>query len=291
VLRLLQGAGFAGTTPLSIAIVGDHYAGSAGSTIQGLRMSSNGFTGLVMPAIAGFLAGVVWNYPFALFALAFPVAALVYVYLPPVENDDYDITAGIRQTLREYASAMRAEASDPVLASLVAGGGLFFFVRYGVMTFVPLFAVRSFGASSFQAGLLLSLIGLGRVLISPLAGPLVERTSRRTVLLGSNLVVVVGTGVMAFSSSFRVLAVTTGIYALGAVLFVPTLNDSVVAMASDEHRAGTVSGMNVFKNAAMATSPAILGVVLAVSGFQTVFLVTALVAALYAALATFTLDP
>ena len=291
VLRFLQGVGFAGTTPLSIVLVGDHYAGGAGSTVQGLRMSSNGFSSLVVPAAAGFLAGVAWNYPFALFVLAFPVAALVYRYLPRIENDDYDITTGVGRTLVDYASAMRTEAADRTLASLIVGGGLFFFVRYGVITFVPLFAARELDASSFEAGLLLSLIGLARVLVSPLAGPAVERTSRRAVLVAAILVVFAGTTLMALSPSFPALVVTTGIYAVGSVLFVPTLNDAVASMPSPEHRAGVVSGMNVFKNAAMAVSPAFFGAVLAVGGFPAVFFGAGIVAAGYAAIAVFTLDP
>lgn len=77
-LRFLQGVGFAGLTPVVITSVGDLYAGSREATAQGLRFTSSGVYQAIFPPIAGVLVGIAWQYPFLIYALAFPVAAVVY---------------------------------------------------------------------------------------------------------------------------------------------------------------------------------------------------------------------
>jgi MFS family permease len=78
VLRLLQGVGFAALTPIIITSLGDLYSGSKEATAQGLRFTGSGLSQTVFPLVAGVLVGIAWQYPFALYAVAFPVAAVVH---------------------------------------------------------------------------------------------------------------------------------------------------------------------------------------------------------------------
>lgn len=105
-LRAIQGAAFAGVMPLTVTILGDLHSGATGSTVQGLRVSTNGVSSMLTPAIAGFLVAIAWSYPFALYGLAFPAAAVAYVVLPETgertENGEVDPIA----TLQSYARSI-----------------------------------------------------------------------------------------------------------------------------------------------------------------------------------------
>lgn len=62
-----------------------------------------------------------------------------------------------------------------------------YFVKYAVLTFLPLFVVRTVGASGAVVGLLLSIYGIVWMFVSPLSGPAVARFSRQHVIVGTIL--------------------------------------------------------------------------------------------------------
>ncbi|MFB6096541.1 MAG: MFS transporter [Haloferacaceae archaeon] len=286
-LRVLQGAAFPALTPLSTAIIGDLYEGPTGATAQGLRSSVNGLSGVLGPAFAGVLAGVAWQYPFLLSALVFPVALVVYRYLPETGGH----AAGERPGLLAHLRDIGTEFVDSDLRLLAVGGGVIYFAKFAVVTFIPLFAVRELGASAFAAGLLLSVRGLVRIFSAPLSGVAVERFARRGALVGTLLLVAATVVLMPLAPAavpgvppLVVLGLLVGAYSAGEALFNPVLNDTVVGLASDDRRAGVVNTISVFKNGASAVSPAVLGLVLTATDFGALFLLAAVVPVAYAAL-------
>ncbi|MEF8842109.1 MAG: MFS transporter [Haloarculaceae archaeon] len=80
-LRVLQGVGGAAIVPVIITSVGDFYVGATEATAQGLRLSTSGVTQAVFPAIAGVLVVAAWQYPLLLYAIAIPIAGVVFVRL------------------------------------------------------------------------------------------------------------------------------------------------------------------------------------------------------------------
>lgn len=280
VLRGVQGLGFAATTPFAITVIGDLHTGPAGSAAQGFRVSAHGVTQIAFPAAAGFLADVAWHRPFLLFALAVPVLVLLWIYLPETKTVDDD-HPGIRAALGSYRAAITAEAADRALLVLVAGGFAVFFLKIGVLTYLPLLAVRSLGTSGTVAGLVVSLLGAVRLVSPPLAGAVIERVPRRWSLAGAIGLGVAGAAAMPAAPDVAWLGVAVIVYGVGIALAQPLLNDGVALRAADEHRGGIVSGLNVMKNVANMGAPAVLGLVLAAGGFDAVFRAAAAVAAVY----------
>ena len=80
-LRAVQGVGYSGIIPVVIASIGDVYADAEETAAHGLRFSSSALSQAVFPVVAGGLAALSWRYPFLLFAVVFPIAGLVAVYL------------------------------------------------------------------------------------------------------------------------------------------------------------------------------------------------------------------
>lgn len=304
--RVLQGAALAGMTPLSVAMLGDFFEGQRGTTAQGIREASNGLSGILAPAIAGAIAVFGWQYPFLLYLAGFPVFVLAYLYLPEGVSDRRndggsagespggDGTDPARPTLRAelwtYAVRMAHSINDRSVMMLVLGGFTLFFVRYGMLTVVPLLATRTLGMGPALVGLVLSLIGVVRVVVSPLAGGLLSYVSRRVAFAGTMCVVAAGMALLAVVPDVRSLAVALVVFATGMALFNPLLNDAVAAAGTADTRAGFVSAMQMGKNVANTVAPAAFTLVLTLADFAAVFVFATAVCLVYAGAILLVLD-
>lgn len=280
-LRAVQGVVAGGIVPLTITMTGDIYEGATGSAAQGLRLSANGLSAIVVPAAAGLLAGVAWHYPFLLFAAAFPAAALGYRYLP--ETGPSRPGGRVLSEVRGYVAALRAEVTDAGLGVLVVGGLFEGLAWYAILTFVPLFAVRTLDATAFAAGLAISMRGVARIGIAPFSGLLLTVLPRRLALAGAIAVAGLGTAAIALSPSVPLLWLFVLLFGVGDSLYTPIHRDALTDLATPERRAGVVNGMVVFRQAGATLSPVVFGLVLAVAGFDAVFLLAAGVYAVFAA--------
>lgn len=316
-LRAIQGAAFAGTLPLTVALIGDFFEGAAGTTAQGIRSSVHGAVIVVSPTVAGALAGHGWNVPFLLYGGALLAFALVYYALPEATADgdgdgsgeaeraatsDAETTlapadqavraslARFRHELRTYGTHVGGSLRDSNLAVLIAGGFAVFLVRNGVLVLVPLYAVRQFGGGTVLAGLLLSLIGVTRVVASPLSGRLLASTSRRFAFMATMSVVAVSVSLLIVAPSIGWFGGAVAAFGVGMALFNPMLNDAVATGTTTESRAGVVSSMMLFKNAANTAGPAGFTFLAGIAGFDAAFGVAAAVGVGYVALVGAVLD-
>ena len=288
-LRAVQGITFAAIMPLTVTLLGDIYTGSSASAAQGFRTGANGIGSSLVPAVSGALAGIAWNYPFFIYLLFVPVLAIAYRYLPePARNGGVERDGTL--DVRGYAGRMRSEITQVNLGVLLFGESVRDFVRYGLITFVPLFAVRVLGASFAQAGAVLSARGIAYIVVSPLSGAVVARLSRKQVLIGALVLSGSTVLVMPFAPGILWLGVLLGIYTVGDSLFSPVIKDSVTAIATDERRGGIVSAMNTLKYAGQTAAPAFFGIVLALLGFDFIFYIAAVVAVTYSVLLLLVID-
>lgn len=290
-LRVVQGISFAALTPLSVAFIGDFFEGTAGTTAQGVRVSTNGAVIIVAPLAAGLLADAAWNYPFLIYAAAFPALVFVYYYFPEAAAFDADGEAAVADEVREYARGMGTALNDRNLLLLIAGGFTLFFVKFGMLTIAPLLATRTVGLRPAAVGMVFSLIGAVRVLVSPQAGRVAAWLPRKTAFVLTMGVVAAGMALFALTEGLGTLVAAAMTYAVGMSLFNPTLNDTVTATAPAGNRAGVVSALQATKNLANTIGPAAASVLLAATDFRTVFVVATGVCLCYVALVVVGLDP
>lgn len=279
--RAVQGAGVAGFMSLTVTLLGDIYSGSAGTTAQGIRVATNGTAGIVIPLAAGALAGIAWNFPFFIYGLALVFAVVAFGFLPETTGGIDDGT-GITETLALYARSLRVEMANRETGVLITGGFARDFVRYAIITFVPLFAVRALGASLVEAGAVLALRGVASIVVSPLAGEVTGRFTHRHALLVALALTAGSVALIPTSPSILLLGGLVLVYGVGDALFSPVIKDAVTDAASDEYRSGVVGGMQLLKYGGQTASPAVFGLVLAVAGFGTLFWAAAAVSGLYA---------
>ena len=273
VLRLGQGIVVAGIMPMVTTVLGDLYAGAVGTTAQGIRLSANGAANVAIPVAAGFLAGFAWNYPFLLYLLGAPVLVAAYLVLP--ETGSRTASRGFATELRDYLGALRPVLTDRIVLVLVASGLFRGFGFYTIITFLPLFAARGFGASTALIGAILAIRGAIRLVVSPFAGRFLGVVSRRWGLVGGLGLMAVGTALIALAPSIGVLALGYGLWGLGDAVQLPIHRDSVAVFSTPESRAGVMSGVSLLRKVGTTAAPILMGVLLAATGFAEIFLVVA----------------
>lgn len=280
-IRAIQGAAFAGTIPLTQTLVGDLYTGVEGTAAQGIRSSLIGVASTLSPLIAGALAALLWTYPFAVFGLAFPAAVVVYLYYPETIPENDTTARRLRVELRLYWRDVTSEAIDRTLGLLLLGGFVLFFVKQGVLTFVPVFMVQSIGSNLVTVGIVLSVYGFIRMVCSPFAGEIMSLLGRKRAMLGSVLAVIVGGAGIPLATSVYLVGLAVSVYSLGEAFLNPVLTDSVAAFTNDSHRGGVMSALGMHKETGLMISPVVLGVVIAAGSFTAAFAIAAAVALSY----------
>lgn len=167
-LRFLQGIGFAGLTPIIITSLGDIYDGSTEATAQGLRFTSSGVYQSVFPPVAGLIVIVSWQFPFLIYAIAFPVAAIVYRWFdePPREKEqivsdridpaDGQATDGGVISTRQRLRQLSVLVKKPRVISLLIGRTLPMISWVGFLTYNSVIIVELMSGSEGQAGLLVA---------------------------------------------------------------------------------------------------------------------------------------
>ena len=277
---LFLGVGAATLFPLSVTLLGDFFDGARNSAGQGIRVGVIGIAIVIIPAVTGFLAGVQWNYPFLLFLLGLPVFGIVYVSLAePIR--DTNRRESLSKTVGSYGGAVRKELSDRSLSVLLCGGLTRGVSNYALLTFVPLFAVGVLDATLFEAGLLLSARGVVYIVLSPLAGGLVARFARKYLLFVSLGICAAALVAIPFSPGLPWLAVIVVVHAIGDALFDPVNKGTVTMMARREYRAGIVNSLYVLKRIGQTGAPVALGLVLSLTSYRHLFLLSGLFVATY----------
>ncbi|MFB6157871.1 MAG: MFS transporter [Haloferacaceae archaeon] len=259
-LRLLQGVAFAGLTPMIITSLGDLYAGARETTAQGLRFTTSGVYQSIFPAIAGVLVGVGWQYPFLLYALAFPAAAVVYVWFDEPLDADADAEEGTAADggreddgdgqLRALA---RLALRRRVLA-LVVGRMLPMIAWVGFLTYNSFLVVRSIEGTAAEAGLLVTVNSAMLAVGGSQAGRLAARfDSQLWPLAAANVGLGGGLALVGLAPSLPVAALGTVLLGVGfgvslslyrsivTGLAPPRLRGSLVSLAESGGRVGSTA--------------------------------------------------
>lgn len=265
-LRFVQGIAFAGLTPIIITSLGDLYAGSEEATAQGLRFTSSGVYQSIFPPIAGLLVAVSWRYPFLLYAMAFPVAALVFLWFEePLEQatdggtaDDADDDGSRLRDLLGLVATRR-------VASLVLGRGLPMISWVGFLTYNSLLVVRLIGGSEAQAGLLVTVNSATLALGGSQAGRITAVfDSRLWPLTAANVALGGGIAVVALAPSLPVAALGAAMLGVGFGVSLSLYRSVVTGLAPATLRGGLVSVAESFGRVTSTITPIGMGASIAV---------------------------
>ena len=262
-LRFLQGVGFSGLVPIITTSIGDMYDGTREATGQGLRMATNGLSGAFFPLLAGALVVVAWQLPFLLYALAFPVAAIVYRWFEePTEATPDPATPGADG--QSYRGALLALFRRRRVLAVVVGRSLPVVVWIAFFTYNSLIVARMLDGTAFQAGLLAA---VGNVVFAA-AG---SQAGRLTSLLGSrfypilvgNVFLAAGLAVVLVAPGFPVAVAGIVVAGLGFGVTLTLYRSIITGLAPPALRGGLVSFGAAGARVTATATPVAMGAVIA----------------------------
>ena len=273
VLRLFQGAAFGGITPVIITSLGDIYEGTAEATAQGIRFTGSGLTQTVFPLISGALVALAWQYPFLIYAMALPVAAVVALrFEEPTKRDGSGGAAtagdGSGDDAEFETSRLRALADlvrQRRVAALVLARGLPLTVWIGFVTYNSIVVVRFLDGTPTQAGGLVAVGSLAYATVASQAGRVTARfDSRLYPLVAANLCLGAGFALFLLAPSLVVAGVGIGVSGAGFGLTLALYRSIITGLAGESLRGSLVSLAEAFGRVIATATPVLMGWVIAV---------------------------
>ena len=270
-LRALQGIGFAALTPIIITSLGDLYAGTKEATAQGLRFTGSGLSQTAFPLAAGVLVGLAWQYPFLLYAVAFPIAAVVYVYFEePLDEAADEESEGVRAQIGD----MRALVAHRRAWTMVVARGSANVAWFGFLTYNSILVVDVLGHTPAEAGILAALASLTYALAASQAGRVADAFDDRLYpLVATNASMGAGLALAFLARSFAVAAVGVAFMGIGFGLVLSIYRSVITTLPPADLRGGLVSLGEGSGRAAATATPVVMGVAVAVAtrplGFET----------------------
>jgi ACDE family multidrug resistance protein len=267
-LRALQGIGFAALTPIIITSLGDLYTGTKEATAQGLRFTGSGLSQTAFPLAAGVLVGMAWQYPFLLYAVAFPIAAVVYVSFeePLDEGGDGAEAEGSAAGAREQIGDMRALVAHRRAWTMVVARGSANVAWFGFLTYNSILVVDVLGGTPAAAGALAAIASLTYALAATQAGRIAALFDDRLYpLVATNLSMGAGLALTFLAPSLAVAAVGVALMGAGFGLVLSIYRSVITALPPADLRGGLVSLGEGSGRAAATATPVVMGVAVAVA--------------------------
>ncbi|MFB6159632.1 MAG: MFS transporter [Haloferacaceae archaeon] len=278
-LRFVQGVAYAGLTPVIVTSLGDLYAGSREASAQGLRFTTSGLYQSVFPPAAGVLVAVAWQYPFLIYALAFPVAGAVYLWFDePLDRDGERTDGGSTADDPDGATDAPpdADADDGLWAlarlatrrrvvALVVARGLPSLAWTGFLTYNSFFVVRAIGGSPAAAGVLVTVNSAMLAVGGSQAGRITSAwDSRFLPLVVTTTGLGCGLALIAVAPSLPVAAAGAALLGVSFGVSLSLYRSVVTGIAPQALRGGLVSVSESVGRAGSTLTPVGMGAVVAV---------------------------
>jgi MFS family permease len=266
-LRVLQGfAAGSILSALAMTVVGDRYDGDQHDSVMGVTSAMLSLGTAVYPVIGGYLAAWAWNAPFLMYALALPVAALVFVAL-----DDPDSSSGVSG--RDYVQeALRAVPTDRAVSLYGVMFVSFTLLFGGLYTVLPFYLTETFGFTAATVGLVTSTVLLVTGVVSTQNGKLAARTSTTALLAAGFACYAAGFLAVALANALPLLVGGLVVFGVGSGLVTPTLFAGISSLAPDHVRAGVMSLQTTTIGVSQVVGPALFTLVAGVVGYHATLL-------------------
>lgn len=269
VVRFIQGVMFAGLLPLTMTVLGDAFSGVNLVRAQGRRSVAMSLGDGVLPVVGGALVGFGWFVPWLgqLVAIPLGVAILFRLVDVPTTSSERKSRVGLRSVVSLFRSV-------PILA-LQYAGFLRMFVKFSLLTFLPVLLVDMREASPAFAGLVLGAAALTGTIIAASVGRLSERGRPTTFVSAGVTLMAIAISTFALAPWRPVLLVGSIAYGAGDGLLGVFTNSFVTSATGAEQRASFVAVTGAIRNFAKFTAPAAFGAVILALPISTAFLAIA----------------
>ena len=255
-LRMLQGIGYAGITPVVITSIGDLYQDAREATAQGLRFTSSGAAQATFPVLAGLLVTVAWQYPFLIFVIAVPVAVLVQLFYeePPTVSTD-DIPEGTSYIGDLFRLAVQRRVFAVIVALAVPA-----FIYIGFLAYNSFLVVRVLDGTPGQAGVVIGVTSVVYAVAASQAGRVTAFFGSRAIpLVGANVFMGAGLTVFALAPNIWIAYGGAAVMGVGTGTAFSLLRSVITGLATASLRGGLVGIGESTIRAANSVAPVVIG--------------------------------
>lgn len=264
-LRLLQGIGWGGLTPLIVTSIGDFYEGSEETTAQGLRQTGTALVGGGISLLAGALVVMAWQFPFLLYLLTIPIAGVVYVFFDePTDTDRNQSSTSSKRNFKLYSSNIVELIRQQRILFILIARTLPMVVWIGFATYNSIIVTRILGGTPVQAGIIYTVASLFMALAASQVGRFAGIIGNRySLLIGAN--VSLGGGLVIFSFATDIpIAILGGMgVGVGMGITIPLYRTLITDFAPKSVRAGLVSLGSAGSRLMATVTPIATGLIIA----------------------------
>jgi MFS family permease len=284
-LRVVQGVGASAVGSINVTLIGDLFVDRQRTTAMGLNASVLSVGTAAYPAIGGALAMLAWSAPFALAALAVPVAILAVRRLhaaPKGEKGDLAIYFGDL-----WVIVRRRD----VLALFFASTAIFVLLYGAYITFLPFLMSDRFGSTPLGIGLLMAGLSAATAVTSANLGRLAGRLGEVGVMRVGFLVFAAGLALIPWAPNVWALAAPAVLLGFAFAATIPIVMVLLTAVAPVDRRGAVMSLNGTVLRLGQTLGPPVMALVHRWAGIDAVFFVGAVFALFLAALMTWAVRP
>jgi MFS family permease len=254
--------------PLVVVLIGDTFTREQETTAQGVKVIFDRGTLLFLPALAGGLAALAWQAPFALYALAIPLglAAAKWLREPAMER-----RAHAPLYIKEvFAASLRLRS-----VAVFSMSSLRFFLETAFFIYVPLFALERLDVEVVKGGLLFTAFAVGSIVTAGMVGTFARRFDRFSIVITAFVVQGFSLTAAAVAPSIWVLGLAMLGFGLANGIISPAQKSLMTQSVDGALRGGFVAADRTLQNAAKSVAPLIAGAIVVMSGIAVLFQVLA----------------
>ena len=270
-VRFAQGLAFAGLLPLTMTILGDAYRGAELIRGQGRRSIAMLTGDGVLPIVGGVLAASAWQVPWLGQLLAIPFGFMVLAKM--TDPPSLGTTTQRPGILTGFARAFRMRG----VAALQYAGFLRMFIKFSILTFLPVLLVDVRSMSPAFAGLVVGASALIGIIPSHFAGR-IARWGKPTTFIAMGLAgEAIALAVWALAPWPIAIFMAALAFGVADGLSGVFVNSMVAATPDTEHRASFVAATGGVRNLAKFLGPAFVGILLLMTTLPNAFTLMAAV--------------
>lgn len=266
--RIIQGAGAAGTAPITMALISDLYKGAQRSKILGINEASNGLGKVLSPILGVLVAFIAWYAAFFVFPIlcALAIVLLWFLVKEPKKETNH-------QPLSQYMKTLKTIFKREwkwLLTAYMAGANALF-ILFGVLFYLSQLLEDQYKIDGIPKGGILAIPLLAMASTSFITGAKIRKQVKLMKWL-----IVIGFFLLAvslFSAAFfqnpHVLLSFLILSGIGTGLTLPCLNTFITSAVSKEERGIVTSLYGAVRFFGVAFGPPIFTWLISISrGFM-----------------------
>ncbi|NJM22797.1 MAG: MFS transporter [Richelia sp. SL_2_1] len=267
-LRFLQGLGAAPLDALALTMIAMLYNGRKLGAAMSINAAVIGISSAIYPLLGGVLGSINWTYPFLLSVLAFPLLMLIIMVLklpskpPGVE----------KPSLKTYLKTTYKSINNRSVIGLLFAVGSIFMIQFGAfITYVPIFAGISLGASGLMNGIILCVMSLAVAISASQLGWLIQRFSEITLIKVSFIISAVALLIIPIINNPWLLLIPSILFGVALAFALPSSQALLAGLSAQDTRAGFMSVNASVQSLGQALGPILGAIAIAIGGIKAVF--------------------